>query len=997
MAGWTHERRLRVESAFYKFLDSCWINSKDGGRICLGKNLYWGQILAITEIFNALEAGIHVIYILKSRQLGISTIIRALCAFWLGVHDGLKGALVFDTSPHRESARKELVAMINNLPKNLKFPKAKGTGSGNRDSVEFVNDSTMIFLSAGVKKSKSSGTLGRSEGLALAHMSELCSYDNPEGLKSFEQSLSELHPDRLYIKESTARGFNSWYADWSKAKKDTTHCKCIFLGWWSKPSQQISRDDPDFQLYGLNLPADQEIEKINTVKTQYGYEITPEQLAWVRRKFDPNYNNEEDADDADGEDDSVMLAEQAWCVVAGTRVGTNLGIIPIEEAIFASECSTGKIVAGGPTGQSAVWRVKTALGYELFGTANHPLITEVGPVKLEDSLGRITRLQVPVFAQKEYVSAWQEGAVRCQVPITPDFARFVGLFMGDGSASAAYRHSITDVKICCCGEDPDIADECVRLFESIFLVKATRYAVHGWIDVKTGIHHVFKTLNSLGMLRSDIGKTMRKVHVPEFIWRSPKHIVKEFLSGLFEADGFNGFETNRVAIFSKYPEFIADIQLLLLGFGITSRVRSQKKRAGDGHFYTGNSLELRTAEAVKFNEEIGFLSVRKRSKYDPVAYAEKRKWKRKRLEIEMLDKVVEVCNTGTVQTVWNLTVEGSHLFDANGILTHNTEEEAFQQTGAVFFGAKQLTDQTNKYVKHKAKTYMYLAGDNFVDMRVYAAQNMRSIELKVWEEPENGAQYVMGIDPAFGENENNDRSSIFIGRCYADGIDQVAEYAWPLITTRQFAWVIASLLGWYGNGADINYILELNGPGGAVFNELKSLKFQIDNDRSQRQAVEERGLVNVFKNVKTYIYTRVDAMGIGTNFHWETSTKRKIMILERLRDFVSSGKMHIRSAALIEEMKTVAREGDSIGAPQSMRDDRVISAAMAAYYWDTKIKNNLITQRRTREAEVAKKRASIVDQFALFSRNHLDMFFAQRKATRVVQQRQMVRNAWRYR
>ena len=96
-------------------------------------------------------------------------------------------------------------------------------------------------------------------------------------------------------------------------------------------------------------------------------------------------------------------------------------------------------------------------------------------------------------------------------------------------------------------------------------------------------------------------------------------------------------------------------------------------------------------------------------------------------------------------------------------------------------------------------------------------------------------------------------------------------------------------------------------------------------------------------------------------------------------------------------MKTIAREGDHIGAPQSMRDDRVISAAMAAYYWDTKIKNNLITQRRTRDAEAAKKRASIVDQVALFNRNHLDMFFAQKRATRVVQQRQIMRNTWRYR
>jgi hypothetical protein len=638
MSGWSREKRVKAEKAFYLFLNRSYINSKDAGRLCLGEHLYDGQIRFISAVFDALEEDIHKIYVLKSRQLGLSTIARALCVFYLGTHEGMKGALCFDTTSHRENARKELVTMVHNLPASLKFPKVKGTGTGNRDSFELVNDSSMIFLSAGVKKTKSSGVLGRSEGLALAHLSELCSYDNEEGLKSFEQSLSDLNPDRIYIYESTARGFNSWYAMWNRARKDVAHCKCLFLGWWSKPSQRIDRNHPDYQIYGLNPPSNEELEKVKAVREQYSHEITPEQLAWVRRKFDSNYNNEDDSADANAEDDSIMLAEQAW-----------------------------------------------------------------------------------------------------------------------------------------------------------------------------------------------------------------------------------------------------------------------------------------------------------------------------------------------------------------------TEEEAFQQTGAVFFGSKQLTDQTNAYVRQKAKSYMYIAGDDFSGMRIYAAQNLRSIELKVWEEPANGSQYIMGIDPAFGENENNDRSSIFIGRAYADGIDQVAEYAWPLITTRQFAWVVASLLGWYGAGSEISYILEINGPGSAVFNELKSLKFQIDNDRTQRKDLEERGLLNVFKNVKTYIYTRPDAMGVGANWHWETNTKRKILILERLRDFVSSGKFRIRSAALIEEMKTIAREGDSIGAPQSMRDDRVIAAALAAYYWDTKIKNNLITQRRTRDAEAAKQRRSIVDQVALFNTNHLDMFFAQKRAARLAQQAMISRNAWRYR
>src|SRR5215472_11503844 len=229
MSGWSHQKRIVTERAFYTFLNKCYVNSKDSGRICLGHNLYDGQRRAITQIFDALEEGVHDIYILKSRQLGISTIIRALIVFMIGIHAGLKGAIVFDTADNKNEARAEIEVMIDELPKSLKFSSIK---QNNRAGLTLSNDSKVLFMSAGVKRTKTSGTLGRSVGLSMAHLSELCSYDNDEGLESFRNSLSDVNPDRLYIYESTARGPNIWEDMWNEARKDPTHCKCIFLGWW---------------------------------------------------------------------------------------------------------------------------------------------------------------------------------------------------------------------------------------------------------------------------------------------------------------------------------------------------------------------------------------------------------------------------------------------------------------------------------------------------------------------------------------------------------------------------------------------------------------------------------------------------------------------------------------------------------------------------------------------------------------------------------------------
>lgn len=634
MAGWTHEKRVAVEQAFYRFLNRCYVNSKDLGRICLGEHLYDGQIKFITTVFDALENDIHKIFVVKSRQLGISTIARALAIFLLGIHPGLKGAVVFDTDQNKQEARAEIEVMINDLPRSLKFP---GIKSNNRAGLTLQGDSKVLFMSAGVRKSKSSGTLGRSVGLALSLCSELCSWDNSDGLEAFEQSLSEVNPDRLYIYESTCRGYNRWWEMVNEAEKDP-HCVVLFLGWWSKPAQSIPRTDPDFIRYGEQPPTEKEEHKIKLVKELYDHQITPEQLAWVRRKYDPTATFSGDAP-AEYEADPTRLQEQPW-----------------------------------------------------------------------------------------------------------------------------------------------------------------------------------------------------------------------------------------------------------------------------------------------------------------------------------------------------------------------TMEDAWQQTGSVFFAPEKLTDQTNDHVSDNYQTYMYVVQDEFQYTQVLKAPNAKMVELKVWEPPvSSGGVYVLGADPGYGENPKNDRSALQLCRCYADGLDQVAEFASPLVTTQHLAWVIASLLGWYGAGDNvIRYILELNGPGTAVYTALKSLKFQIEHS-NKPQEFESRGLQSVFKNAQTYIYNRADAMGPGFNYHFKTTINTKVTLMERFRDHVQNGMLRVRSIDLINEMRSVSRDEDRIEAPGSMKDDRVIAGALAVHCWEDRVKKDMMIRRRTREAEAAKARQSIQDQVYLFQQNQLSTFFAQKHAQRITQMRSDSRARWRYR
>lgn len=639
MSGWNAAKVGEFKSAFNEFTQHVMINSKELGPIVLGEHVYTAQNILLDGICGALSEDIHDIKCGKSRQLGISTYSRALTTFWAGMHDGLRGYMVFDTDGHKEEARIELLGMIEGLPRKIGFPKIKRQ---NRTLVELSNGTIINFAAAGVREGKGSGTLGRSSGINFVHASEICSYAAGDQIEAFRNALAEDFENRLYLWESTARGYNLWYDIYQEAKKDDAHQRCVFIGWWAKDNQRILVNHADFERYGAQPPTDKEIQKINKVRELYGWQITDEQLAWIRRKMDPTAKPDGDAP-AEYDGGVMRLQEQAW-----------------------------------------------------------------------------------------------------------------------------------------------------------------------------------------------------------------------------------------------------------------------------------------------------------------------------------------------------------------------VEEDMWQVTGAQFFASESLTDQANKNVCKPKSVHMFGCGMEFVDTKVYTAPNTRLTELRVWEEPEHrDAVYVVSVDPAFGTSETNDRSAIQVSRCYADGIDQVAEYAWPLISTRQLAWVVLALAGWYaGPSNEVYLIVELNGPGGAVWDEITYLKTHLPAGY-QTKEVDAAGLRNVLGNVRSYVYTRPDSMTSGKSWQWKTSAgagpSGKVRLMERLRDFVSNGMYRIRSMEMLEEMRSVTREGDNIETRGRRKDDRVISGALGVRCWEERVRRGMSVNKRTREAEAAKKSMSIVDQAALYSKNHLDAFFAQKRQSRNQALTALRRQSWRSR
>jgi hypothetical protein len=271
-----------------------------------------------------------------------------------------------------------------------------------------------------------------------------------------------------------------------------------------------------------------------------------------------------------------------------------------------------------------------------------------------------------------------------------------------------------------------------------------------------------------------------------------------------------------------------------------------------------------------------------------------------------------------------------------------TEDYAFIMTGTSFFSNARCTDMMKIAKKIGCEYYRYSMGANFLDTEVLNSTE-RLATLKIWEEPVDTAYYVIGADPAYGSSDWADRFCIQVFRCYADGMEQVAEFATPEMNTYQFAWVIAHLAGAYKNST-LN--LEVNGPGQAVINELRNLKRQASALAGQAGY----DLMNVLGSMSNYIWRRNDTLGgMSNSIGWITTSQTKERMLSYMKDYFERNMMAIYSTDLIEEMKTIVRDGSSIEATGRNKDDRVMAAALATAAYAEQVQPRLIAQKLTRD------------------------------------------------
>jgi len=264
-----------IRQGIYELLQSVEIDTKEEGRCHVDPWL--SQRLVIDAVAKGLSEGVHEFVVLKCRQVAITTVCSVIELFWALANPGVQGAIIADRTDNLERLRRIFAALLETLPPEWRSPEHRLV-QNNRNGMAFANRSVIDLLAAG-----SNPDLGASRALTMAHMTECAQWKSLAGVESLRAALARINPNRLFMWESIANGFNWYYKFCEQAKLDR-HMRFIFVGFWANPTYSIPRDDPDYGIYWDGHLTDEEVINARLVKNQYNYVVKPEQIAWWRRE-----------------------------------------------------------------------------------------------------------------------------------------------------------------------------------------------------------------------------------------------------------------------------------------------------------------------------------------------------------------------------------------------------------------------------------------------------------------------------------------------------------------------------------------------------------------------------------------------------------------------------------------------------------------------------------------------------------------------------------------
>ncbi len=326
--------------------------------------------------------------------------------------------------------------------------------------------------------------------------------------------------------------------------------------------------------------------------------------------------------------------------------------------------------------QKLVLKVVTESGKQVICTLDHPLLGKQGWKRADCFVeGEKIRVMPEIpHKVKDYVNTGfkyvKKSTGKLKDVVLPenfneDLAALCGYVLGDGNVHPRGYTVTTYVS----DEEKELLPKLKKLWEKVFDVTPAyilREPKESFIVGKNGSKRLVKSKQFMHLLEVNSKHVAQALaflsvkRVPQFVYRSPKKVVASFLRWLFEADGCafgNGRGRTSIQLKSTRPDLLRDVQLLLLYFGIHSRI-------------VGDNLCIRRAHDMElFMKHIGFVSLKKKKSLKNVQKVIDSREKRRKGNQEW-EKITSIELEG-IRDVYDFEVPGANMFVANGIVVHN--------------------------------------------------------------------------------------------------------------------------------------------------------------------------------------------------------------------------------------------------------------------------------------------------------------------------------------
>lgn len=245
------------------------------------------------------------------------------------------------------------------------------------------------------------------------------------------------------------------------------------------------------------------------------------------------------------------------------------------------------------SGDHQTYTVRTAEGYEVTGTANHPLLCLVDVGGVPTLLWKL----IEEIHPDDYVVLQRTPPVEFGPADWHDVmeALLLGAFISEGFVSET-RAGFNNL-------DRDYFDMVAAAYDAV--VGGPRYVFSRTILSGSTLHELdIHNLTGLKQTRlwDMVGQRSADKYVPEWLWHSPAAVKRVFLQALFEGDGSCSVlprNTIQISYSTRSERLAKDVQQMLLEFGVVSK--RYRHAVGEHKVVITNR-----AHAELFASQIGF-------------------------------------------------------------------------------------------------------------------------------------------------------------------------------------------------------------------------------------------------------------------------------------------------------------------------------------------------------------------------------------------------------